>query len=47
LLTRQIKHRFGPLPAWAQDRIAAADIGALEEWGLRLLDGKSLDDVLG
>ena len=28
------------------DRIAAADSAALEEWGLRVLDAGSLDDVL-
>ena len=46
LLLRQLERRFGALPGWASDRIAAADTAALEEWGLRVLDAGSLDDVL-
>ena len=45
-ITRQLERRFGVLPDWARDRIAAADSAALEEWGLRVLDAGSLDDVL-
>ncbi len=46
LLRRLLERRFGALPDWARDRIAAADSAALEEWGLRVLDAGSLDDVL-
>jgi predicted transposase YdaD len=46
LLLRLLERRFGALPGWARDRIAAADTLALEEWGLRVLDAASLDDVL-
>lgn len=46
LLIRLLERRFGALPGWAGDRIAAADSAALEEWGLRVLDAGSLDDVL-
>jgi hypothetical protein len=46
LLRRLLERRFGALPDWARDRIAAADTAALEEWGLRLLDAGSLEDVL-
>ena len=46
LLRRQLERRFGALPGWALDRIAAADTAALEDWGLRVLDAGSLDDVL-
>ena len=35
LLLRLLERRFGPLPDWARDRIAAADTAALEAWGLR------------
>ena len=42
LLRRQLERRFGALPDWARDRIAAADTAALEEWGLRVLDAGSL-----
>ena len=46
ILLRQLERRFGVLPDWARDRIAAADTAALEDWGLRVLDAGSLDDVL-
>lgn len=46
LLRRQLERRFGALPGWALDRIATADTAALEEWGLRVLDAASLDDIL-
>jgi Putative transposase, YhgA-like/Domain of unknown function (DUF4351) len=46
LLLRLLERRFGTLPGWALDRIAAADTVALEEWSLRVLDATSLDDVL-
>ncbi len=45
MLLRQLARRFGALPDEAVDRVRAADIAALEEWGLRLLDAASLDDV--
>ena len=47
LLRRLLERRFGALPDWARTRIAAADTAALEEWGLRILEAGSLDDVLG
>jgi hypothetical protein len=46
LLLRQLERRFGALPDWARDRIAIADTATLEEWGLRVLDAGSLEDVL-
>jgi len=46
LLMRLLERRFGALPGWAKDRIVTADSTALEEWGLRILDAGSLDDVL-
>jgi hypothetical protein len=46
LLLRQLERRFGALPDWARDRIASADTAALEDWGLRVLDAASLEDVL-
>ena len=45
LLLRLLERRFGAIPDWAQDRIATADSGALEEWGLRVFDAGTLDDV--
>jgi hypothetical protein len=46
LLLRLLERRFGALPGWARDRVAAADTAALENWGLRILEAGSLDDVL-
>jgi hypothetical protein len=46
LLLRQLERRFGALPGWARERIATADTASLDEWGLRVLDAGSLDDVL-
>jgi hypothetical protein len=46
LLLRLLERRFGDVPIWARDRIAAADTAALEEWSLRVLDAGSLDDAL-
>ena len=45
MLMRQMQHRFGDLPAWVSEKIAQADSPALEEWGVRFLDAKSLDGV--
>ncbi len=47
LLLRQLERKFGTLPAAARTRLATADTATLEEWGLRLLDAGSLDDVMG
>jgi hypothetical protein len=46
IVTRQLEHRFGPLPEWAQERIADAEPTPIEEWAVRLLDAPSLDDAL-
>jgi hypothetical protein len=45
LLLRLMERRFGPLPTWARDRVAAADTAMMEEWGLRLLEATSLEEV--
>ena len=45
LIRRQLARRFGVLPAWAEQHIAAADTTTLEQWGLRLLDATSLEEV--
>ncbi len=46
LLLRQLERRFGVLPGWARDRVLAADTVMIEEWGLRLFEAASLEDVL-
>ncbi|MBU0501475.1 MAG: DUF4351 domain-containing protein [Gammaproteobacteria bacterium] len=43
LLTRQLEHRFGPLPQAVHDRLAAASEGQLEAWGEAVLTAPSLD----
>src|SRR4051794_18115428 len=45
LLTRQLKHRFGSLPAEVTARMKDADTDALEAWGEKLLDARTLDEV--
>ena len=47
LLTSQLEQRFGPLPEPQAKRIQSATPEKLENWGLRLLDAASLDDVFG
>jgi len=45
LVRRQLARRFGVVPAWAEQHIAAADTTTLEQWGLRLLEATSLEEV--
>jgi hypothetical protein len=45
LLRRQIEKRFGPIPAWAQERLSALSPPQLEDLGERLLDAASLDQL--
>ncbi|MBF0427847.1 MAG: Rpn family recombination-promoting nuclease/putative transposase [Magnetococcales bacterium] len=45
ILTRLLQHRFGLLPTWVNEKIAAANLSYLEKWSLRLLDAQSLDEV--
>lgn len=47
LLRRLLERKFGPLPAAAQQRLAAADAETLLAWGDRVLDARSLDEVWG
>lgn len=42
LLERQIRKRFGELPAWSAARLKEAEPEQLERWGERLLDAPSL-----
>lgn len=45
MILRQLSRRFGPLPAFIQERVVRADERSLELWGDRLLDARSLDEV--
>jgi hypothetical protein len=46
LLRLQMEKRFGPLPAWAEDRLANKSAAQLQKLGVRLLDATSLDELL-
>ncbi|HLM72600.1 MAG TPA: DUF4351 domain-containing protein [Polyangiaceae bacterium] len=46
LLLRQLRARFGELPAAAVTRIEAADIAEIERWGERVLSARTLAEVL-
>jgi flagellar biosynthesis/type III secretory pathway protein FliH len=47
LLLRQLRARFGELPAAVITRIEAADTAELEQWAERVLNAKTLPEVLG
>jgi hypothetical protein len=39
-----IGKRFGSIPPWLEERLAAATTNELEELGVRVLDAQSLED---
>ncbi len=45
LLQRQLTRRFGTLPSDVVGRIAGATAAQLEQWGDRVLDAPSLEEV--
>jgi predicted transposase YdaD len=46
-LKRQLTHRFGDLPAWAQQRIEAASILQLDAWLDGIFDAATLEALIG
>ncbi len=46
LLRRMIEKRFGAVPGWAEERLSGWPPAELEALGVRLLDAKSLEDLL-
>jgi hypothetical protein len=46
ILRRQIEKRFGPIPNWAQERLAGRSTKELEELSVRVLDAESIEDLL-
>jgi len=44
-LTRQLKASFGDIPKWAEEKMQNAATEKLEEWGIRLLSAKDIEDV--
>lgn len=47
VMLRQLRKRFGALPAGAEERLAARSVQQLEELSERILDCTSLEDLLG
>ena len=45
LLTKQLEKRFGPLPDRIIERLNTAQPEQLEQWAVRLLTARSLDEV--
>jgi hypothetical protein len=45
VLRRQLTRRFGPLPAWAEQRLEEASVALLEAWAERVLDAARLEEV--
>ena len=46
VLRRQIEKRFGVMPSWAEQRLAARSLTELEELSERVLDAANLEDLL-
>lgn len=46
VLRRQLEKRFGPVPAWAGQKLAALSAGELEDLSERLLDARNLEELL-
>jgi predicted transposase/invertase (TIGR01784 family) len=47
MLARQLTRRFGPLPAWARERLHRADAAQREAWADAVLEATSLTAVVG
>jgi predicted transposase YdaD len=45
LLRKLLIRRFGPLPAWAEAKLAGAEPAHLEVWGERVLEASTLEAV--
>ena len=46
VLRRLIEKRFGPLPDWAEKRLAARSASELEELSVRVLDAETFQELL-
>jgi predicted transposase YdaD len=46
-LRRLLRKRFGELPVWAEEKLAAAKLDELDAWSEALLDAARLEDVFG
>jgi len=46
VLRRLVEKRFGPMPAWAEERLAGRSTTELEDLSVRVLDAHSIEDLL-
>jgi len=46
VLRRQIEKRFGPIPGWAEERLQTRSTPELDDVIERVLDARSLEDLL-
>jgi hypothetical protein len=46
LLRRQLDKKFGPIPTWANERLAKATVPEIEDLAVRLLDASNLDELM-
>jgi len=47
MLTLLLKQRFGRIPTKISRKVAAADLAAIEQWSLRVVKARSLDERFG
>ena len=45
ILRLQIAKRFGPLPGWAEERLANLSLPELEDLSLRVLDAQNINEM--
>jgi hypothetical protein len=46
VLRRLLEKRFGAIPGWAEERLAGRSAAELEELSVRVLDARSIEDIL-
>jgi len=47
MLRRLLEKRFGPIPAWVEERLEGRSGEDLEALNIRLLEAQSLEELLG
>jgi hypothetical protein len=46
VLRRLLQKRFGPIPSWAAEHLASRSTAEMEELSVRVLDAKSIEDLM-
>ena len=46
-LLKVLEQRFGALPTWVQEKVTAANEERLSDWNERVLQARSLEELLG